>query len=182
MYYLVEGVAKRKGSDEALWARSGSYSWAQLLERAHQYGRWLLSQGVKPGDLVAFMMINSTDFIAAWLGLWAIGAAPAMINYNLKGKALVHCLKISTAKLVLVDGGLDIHSRIGEVEPDFLVEGFKFAKLDQIRDVVYSCEPTRPRDELRKDIVATSPMALFYTRSEHLRPPGSVSLDDLLTG
>jgi acyl-CoA synthetase (AMP-forming)/AMP-acid ligase II len=48
--------------------------------------------------------VNSEIFIWCWFGLWAIGAKPAFLNYNLKGEALVHCIRSSGARLVLVDG------------------------------------------------------------------------------
>lgn len=47
--------------------------------------------------------VNSEVFIWVWFGLWSIGAKPAFINYNLTGKPLVHTIKTSTARLVLVD-------------------------------------------------------------------------------
>lgn len=163
LYYFIEDIANQKPDAEALWARAGSYTWKQLLDRTNQYAQWFLSQGVRPGDLVGFMMINSTDFIMAWIGLWAVGAAPAMVNYNLMGAALVHTLNVSTAKLVLVSGGPDIVARIEAVLPD-VAGKFKIVNLEDVRDEIYNLEPKRPGDELRKDVNPTSPMTLFYTR------------------
>jgi len=47
--------------------------------------------------------VNSEVFIWVWFGLWSIGAKPAFINYNLTGGPLIHTLKTSSARLVLVD-------------------------------------------------------------------------------
>ena len=47
--------------------------------------------------------MNCPQFIFLWLGLWCIGAYPAFINYNLTGAPLIHCLKVSTARIVFVD-------------------------------------------------------------------------------
>lgn len=47
--------------------------------------------------------MNCPSFVFLWLGLWSIGAYPALINYNLTGPPLIHCLTISTARIVLVD-------------------------------------------------------------------------------
>ncbi len=66
----------------AVWSRAGSYTWKQLYDRAHQYGQWFLSHGVKPGDLVALFMINSPDFVFAWAGLFSVGAAPAKLKIS----------------------------------------------------------------------------------------------------
>ena len=68
-----------------------------------KYAHFFHSLGVKPGDLVAFYLQNRPEFLFAWLGLWCLGSAPAAVNYNLSGEALEHCLRVSGAKLVLLD-------------------------------------------------------------------------------
>ena len=70
---------------------------------ACQYGHYFLSLGVQPGQVVAYYLQNSAEFAISWLALWAIGCAPAFINYNLAGPALIHCLKDSGAKILFVD-------------------------------------------------------------------------------
>jgi acyl-CoA synthetase (AMP-forming)/AMP-acid ligase II len=86
LYYFFEENLKKHPNHEAIWSRTGSYTFAETSLRATQYAHWFLSLGVKPKDYVAFFLTNSPDFLFAWLGLWAIGAAPALINYNLTGK------------------------------------------------------------------------------------------------
>jgi len=68
-----------------------------------RYGNWLKSKGVEKDEIVAMDFVNSEVFMWVWFGLWSIGAKPAFINYNLSGKPLVHTIKTSTARLVLVD-------------------------------------------------------------------------------
>lgn len=69
----------------------------------NRYARYFLSQGIVRNDIVAFYLQNSAEFMFAWLGLLAIGAAPAMVNYNLTGKALSYCIKVAGAKIILAD-------------------------------------------------------------------------------
>lgn len=38
-----------------------------------------------------------------WLALASLGAIPAYINYNLSGEHLIHCVKTSLSKLLIVD-------------------------------------------------------------------------------
>lgn len=47
--------------------------------------------------------MNCPDMIFLILGLWSIGAYPALVNYNLTGAPLLHCLSTSTARIVFVD-------------------------------------------------------------------------------
>jgi len=163
LWYFIEENVLAKGDREALWSRDGRCTWAELYVRSNQYANWFLSQGVRPGDLVGFMMVNSPEFPLAWIGLWAIGAAPAMINYHLPGPALLHCLKISSAKLTIVLGGPEVHERIGAVRSDVEAMGMKIVNLDQVRNEIGSLPPTRPGDHLREKVTGTDPYALFYT-------------------
>ncbi|KAK1752734.1 Isopenicillin N epimerase component 1 [Echria macrotheca] len=175
MWYFLEQRAAELCDREAIWSRAGCYSFKQLLDRGNQYANWFLAQGVRRGDLVAFFMLNSPDFIFAWVGLWAIGAAPAMINYHLTGNALVHCLKLSGAKLVLMDGDEAAMARMAEVQSGISQAGIGnivFAKLRDVRDGIYSLPPTRPGDEHRLGLKANAPMALFYTSGTTGMPKG----------
>lgn len=175
MYYFLEAHAAALGPKEAIWSRAGSHSWEDLITRAHQYASWFLARGVRRGDLVAFFMLNSPDFIFAWIGLWAIGAAPAMINYHLTGGALVHCLKLSEARLVLMDGDEAAMARMDEVRPemDRITNGqMQYVKLADVRAEIYALPPTRPGDEHRHGLEANDPMALFYTSGTTGMPKG----------
>ncbi|CAK7242640.1 MAG: hypothetical protein STHCBS139747_004136 [Sporothrix thermara] len=162
-YFFVEDNARASPNYEALWSRAGCYTRKELYDRANQYAQWFLAQGVQPGDLVAFFMINSPDFITAWLGLLAIGAAPAMINFHLTSKALLHCLNISGAKLVMVDGPPDAHARIAAVQGELDNQGYRVVDLAAARPEVYATDARRPGDELRAGVQAHSPAAMFYT-------------------
>jgi acyl-CoA synthetase (AMP-forming)/AMP-acid ligase II len=182
--YFIADHAARLGSDkEAIWARdyaSGrtvTYSWTELLERANQFAWWFLARGVKRGDLVGFYMLNSAEFVFAWVGLWAVGAAPAMVNYHLRGDALVHCLRISGARLVLVDGDAEAEKRIEEVSGEMRnnmkgERGMEFVRLADIRREVRAMKTDMPPHELRKGIKGTEPMALFYTSGTTGMPKG----------
>ncbi|KAG4412708.1 hypothetical protein IFR04_014173, partial [Cadophora malorum] len=131
LYYFFEHSVLTQPNAECIWSRSGSYTYQQTSHLAHQYAQFFLSLGVQPGQYVNFYLTNTPDFLFAWLGLWAIGAAPAMINYNLSGKALLHCLGVSKAELMLVDDESELRERIegvrGEIEGEL---GCKVVVLD----------------------------------------------------
>lgn len=104
LFYELESHAKSSRANQTWIIFQGkSWTYAQAYDVVLRYGVWLKSKGVEKGDIVAVDFINSDVFIWVWFGLWSIGASPAFINYNLTGKPLVHTIKTSTAKLVLVD-------------------------------------------------------------------------------
>ncbi|KAI0377327.1 fatty acid transporter [Hypomontagnella monticulosa] len=163
-YYFFEKHAQSQPNKECIWSRQGSYTYAETYYRVNQYAQWFLKHGgVKPGDLVAFFMANSPDFIFAWMGLLAIGAAPALINHNLTKQALLHCLGISEAKLVLADGAPQLLERLDAVREELATKGVRIVKLADVRPEVNSIRSERPPDELRENVRPDSPWGLFYT-------------------
>lgn len=72
LYYLFEDAVRQNGTQDCIWSREGCYNWNEAYEIVNQYADWYLSLGVKPHDYVSFYMMNSPDFIFAWLGLWYV--------------------------------------------------------------------------------------------------------------
>ena len=71
-FYFFEEAVRNYSDAEAIWSREGVYTWKETHTKACQYAGYFLGLGVRPGELVAFYLQNSPEFISAWLGLWAI--------------------------------------------------------------------------------------------------------------
>ena len=52
---------------------------------------------------MAVFLPNRLDYLPLWFGLSKLGVAAALINYQLAGEALAHCLELSGARLVVTD-------------------------------------------------------------------------------
>jgi acyl-CoA synthetase (AMP-forming)/AMP-acid ligase II len=126
----------------------------------------MLQNGVKSGELMAMYMMNRPEFLFVHLGSWAIGSAPAWINYNLAGDALVHCLKVAGAKVLLVDEDAECRKRIEDVRGRLEGElGMTIKILDSgLKGEISRMEPVRPGDEMRAPAKGKFPLFLFYTR------------------
>jgi acyl-coenzyme A synthetase/AMP-(fatty) acid ligase len=106
LFYILEQHAndKKVANSTFILFQGRQWTFKQVYETTLKYGTWLKATfNVKPGDIVCIDFMNSEKFMFMWFGLWSIGAKPAFINYNLTGKALAHCIRVSTSKLVLVD-------------------------------------------------------------------------------
>jgi len=79
-------------------------TYRQFDERANQVANWGLSQGLNAGDVIALDLENCPDFPAIWFGLTKIGVATALINTNLEGEGLAHCIGIVDAKAIVAAG------------------------------------------------------------------------------
>ena len=99
------------------------------------------------------------------VGSWAIGSAPALINYNLGGDGLIHCLKIAQSKVVVVDEDEACQQRIEEQRDRIENElGMKIIVLDAaMKAAIAAMEPKRPGNEYRDGVTGEFPIFLFTT-------------------
>ena len=104
---VIDALAARQPDAPALLSDRECFSFCQLAERARRYARWALQQGVGKGDVVALLMPNRPEYLAVWLGLSRVGVTTALINTQLRGASLVHCLKVAGARAIIVDAALE---------------------------------------------------------------------------
>jgi fatty-acyl-CoA synthase len=98
-----EEVVDRFPDHIAITDERRSLTYRELDALANRYAHWARGRNLRRGDAVALMMMNRADYIAAWMGLSKIGVATALINTNLSGQPLAHCLNIVGASQVLAD-------------------------------------------------------------------------------
>jgi fatty-acyl-CoA synthase len=79
-------------------------TYGEMDQLANRYAHWAKEQGITRGQTVALFMPNRLEYLPIWYGLSKVGVATALINNNLTGQALAHCLNISGALHCLVDG------------------------------------------------------------------------------
>ncbi len=87
----------------ALIGQSESFTYRVLDARANRYARWALAQGFHKGDAICLMMPNRPEYVAIWMGFARVGVATALINTNLTGPSLAHCVAIVGAKAAIVE-------------------------------------------------------------------------------
>ena len=166
-FYFLENAVSQFPDTLAIWSRSGNYTFQEAYERVCQYASFFLSLGAQPGEIIAIYMQNSPEFVFSWMAIWAIGCAPAMINYSLGADSLVHCLKISGTKIMIADAEVECQVRIKR-EKDKIEEnlGIRIVTLsDDLKSEISNSKVTRPNDSYRHNVMPNSPGALLYTRS-----------------
>ncbi len=90
----------------ALIGESGRMSWRELDQAANRVARWALEQELGRGRVVALLMENRPEFIAIWLGLSRVGVVTALLNTNLLGDRLAHCMREADASHWIVGAEL----------------------------------------------------------------------------
>jgi fatty-acyl-CoA synthase len=104
---IVERRAEEQPDHEAVRYGAQSLRYADLDARANQYAHWARSAGIEAAAVVALLMRNEPDFLAAWLGLAKIGAVTALLNSNLVERPLAHSINIVRPEHVIVGAGLE---------------------------------------------------------------------------
>ena len=99
---LMAELAERHGDRPALISDTETLSYRALGARANRYARWALAQDLRKGEVVCLMMPNRPEYLAIWLGIIGAGGAVALLNTNLAGPALAHCIDLVDAKHVIV--------------------------------------------------------------------------------
>ena len=147
----LEAAAARWSDREALRFEGRSLSYGQMEALANRFARWALEGGLRPGDRVAIFLPNRIEYLPAWYGLSKVGVVGALINNQLTGKALAHCLSLSEALEVIVDaetspalqdvlGDLERVPRLWSLDSPMPGEGDLTAVLEGLSDA-----PRRPR-------------------------------------
>ena len=116
--------------------------------------------------------MNSEKFIFMWLGLWAIGAKPAFINYNLTGKALAHCIRVSTSRLMFIDMEV-VEKLTQEVRDDLPGVQFEPFKPELVAEVI-STDAIREPDSVRSEDKPQNMAILIYTSGTTGLPKGAI--------
>ncbi|CAK7202592.1 long-chain fatty acid transporter fat1 [Sporothrix eucalyptigena] len=150
-----------------------SYTYAEVYDKALRYGNWWKeTMGVQKDDVVALNFMNSDTFIFLWMGLWAIGAKPAFINYNLRDQALIHCVNTAKAKLMVAD------PLVVDALTPMIREELASTRIEVFSDLVKAqadgTAPVRYPDELRYDDKAESPAILIFTSGTTGLPKAAV--------
>jgi len=142
-------------------------SYGELDAMANRFAHWGKGLNLRRGQTVALFMPNRLEYFAVWYGLSKIGVVTALINNQLSGLALAHCLNIAQASCVVVDAETSpvFEAAKGLLEKPLPQWILGPAHGDQ-RDLVQalkSCSQLPPDKAVREDIRAHETALLIFT-------------------
>ncbi len=109
---LVMQNAEKYPESIALISETETVTWRELDQRANRIANRLKTEGIGRGDCVALFMQNRIDFVTSLVGIGKLGAITGMINTNLIGRPLVHCINLIESKKCIVGSEM-----IASIEP-----------------------------------------------------------------
>ncbi len=165
---VIDELAIRFAAAPALLSDRECYSFEDLAARSRRYSRWALSRGLAPGATVALLMTNRPDYLAAWIGLTRVGVVVALLNTNLVGAGLAHCIGVAApAEAVVEDRLLDAWRsavpHLGAVPPLWVLGGGDEAGTVSLEPALAcaSGAPLAPSE--CRPLTTSSPALLVYT-------------------
>ena len=117
---VIESLALLNGAATAITSPTGTLTYAQLSESANRIARWGIARGLAKGDVVCLLMPNRPEFLAIWIGLTRIGVTVALLNTQLVGAALAHCIGVAAPRTIIADARLE--SSLDSIGPHPLTE------------------------------------------------------------
>ncbi|KAI0204144.1 fatty-acyl-CoA synthase [Astrocystis sublimbata] len=119
LYYdiLQDRASTPEGNNVALIFEDRQWTYKELHHALQPIANWFLKDlGIKKGEVVAVDGGNTSEYMMIMLALEAIGASVALLNCNLTGTALSHCVKISTSRYIIADE--DLKKMVSPIETE----------------------------------------------------------------
>ena len=183
---IIDALADIHGDAPALLSDHETLSYRALAARTNRYARWALAQGVAKGDTVGLLMPNRPDYMAAWLGITRVGGVVALLNTNLTGRSLAHCIEIVAPRHMIVAAELT-ESYFGAhphltVRPGLWVHGADaadFARID--RDLERHSDAPLDRAEQRTVTIDDKALYIYTSGTTGLPKAANVSHARVMT-
>lgn len=94
--------AEKTPEAPALVSARECMTYRMLAGRSNQYTRWAVGHGLTRDDTVCLIMPNRPEYFAIWLGITRTGCTVALVNTNLAGPSLAHCINIAAPTHIIV--------------------------------------------------------------------------------
>jgi acyl-CoA synthetase (AMP-forming)/AMP-acid ligase II len=76
-------------------------TWKQFDERVNRFANVLIKKGIKKGDKVTHLMMNSIDWLIAYFGIVRTGAWAVPLNFRFTGNDIKYCCDVAEPVCVI---------------------------------------------------------------------------------
>jgi fatty-acyl-CoA synthase len=164
----LEAAVDKWRDNAAIRFEGRTLSYGEMDALANRYAHWSQDLGIRRGEVVALLMPNRLEYLPIWYGLSKVGVVTALINNQLTGDALAHCLNVSGAAHCMVDE--ETASAFEACRAKLVHATYEWtlgeAKGDQrdLTQALKGCSSLRP-DRARREELTASDTALFIFTS-----------------
>jgi len=163
----LEAAVDRWRGNAALSFEGQGLSYGEMDALANRYAHWAEYAGVRRGEVVALLLPNRLDYLPIWYGLSKLGVVTALINNQLTGEALAHCLNVSGAAHCLVDAETaeafeGCRAKLLHATHEWTL-GEASGDQHDLTQALKSCSSVRPDRERRDGLTARDTALLIFT-------------------
>ena len=132
---FLETAIKFPKKKALVCAESGrSLTFEEMRVLVNKVGLFFQKAGYKSGDNVALFMENDLEYTGIWMGLNQIGVVVALINCNLHGKSLEHCLNVVNFKAIICSTSLTKKLQAIEYSDKDNIQIFTVGQGDEVNE------------------------------------------------
>ena len=103
---MLERTAARHAARPAITFEGQNLTWGEFNALVNRFAHTLKAHGIGKGDVVSLLMENRIEQLGALLALNKLGAIASLINTNLSGRQLAHCVTVTDSKALIVGAEL----------------------------------------------------------------------------
>ena len=144
-----------------------SVTYGEMDAIANRYAHWAKGLNLRRGQAVALFMPNRLEYFCVWYGLSKVGVVTALINNQLTGAALAHCLKISGAQHCIVDPETspafeEVRDSLEGPMQQWILGDARGGQRDLLQ-ALKSCSQLPPDKDVRAGMTARDTCLFLYT-------------------
>ncbi|QEX17943.1 fatty-acid--CoA ligase [Hypericibacter terrae] len=164
---LVRAAAGRFGAKPCLIAAERTVSFEGFAGEIASLSRHLAASGIRPGDRVALLDVDSIDFFEILYAIAALGAIAVPLNYRQRVPELRYQIQNSGARLLLAGSRYE-----AEAEALKLDLALGWQRLDMFCNEARAKHPCSLAD--LRGVEGSAPFVICYTSGTTGRPKGAV--------
>src|SRR3972149_8870389 len=91
-------------------------TWRQFDEKVNRFANVLIHKGIKKGDKVIHLMMNSIDWLIAYFGIVRTGAWTVPLNFRFSGNDIKYCCVVAEPACIVF--GEEFIDRVSGIKDD----------------------------------------------------------------
>ena len=151
------------------------YTNLQMIKSANELANGLIKSGIKPGDKVIVMLMNTPEVLISYQGILRAGAIIIPVIYNLNPNEICNIINNSKAAAVITSKSLlyiinGIRDKIKTLDKIIILEDKEVPGTITYRKLISGCSDNIPDVDIDDESIA----ALIYTSGTSGSPKGVI--------
>jgi len=105
-HFVDRHIREGRGSKTAMLSDERTWTYAQVADLVNRVGNGLQKLGVRPGDRVLLVLLDSVEFAACYFGAMKIGGVAVPTNPYLRAQDYAYFLDESQARVLVADASV----------------------------------------------------------------------------